>query len=59
VLDVKPRPRSTVYEVWTRNGTVNTGRQMLDVAAEVEKLGAGEIVVNAIEKDGQMKGYDP
>jgi cyclase len=58
VLDVKPRPRSTIYEVWTHNGTINTGRLMLDVAAEAEKLGAGEIVVNAIEKDGQMKGYD-
>ena len=58
VLDVKPRPHSTAYEVWTHNGSVNTGRLMLEVAAEVEKLGAGEIVVNAIEKDGQMKGYD-
>jgi cyclase len=56
VLDVRPRPRSNTYEVWTRNGTVNTGRLML--AAEVEKLGAGEIVVNAIEKDGRMQGYD-
>ncbi|MEA2898271.1 MAG: imidazole glycerol-phosphate synthase subunit HisF [Bradyrhizobium sp.] len=58
VLDVRPRPRSNTYEVWTRNGTVNTGRLMLEVAAEVEKLGAGEIVVNAIEKDGGMQGYD-
>jgi cyclase len=58
VLDVKPRPRSSSYEVWTHNGKVNTGRLMLDLAAEAEKLGAGEIVVNAIERDGQMKGYD-
>jgi len=58
VLDVKPRPRSSVYEVWTHNAKVNTKRTMLEVAAEAEKLGAGEIVVNAIEKDGQMKGYD-
>jgi len=29
-----------------------------EVAAEAEKLGAGEIVVNAIERDGQMKGFD-
>jgi cyclase len=58
VLDVKPRPRSNVYEVFTHNATVNTGRNMLEVAAEAEKLGAGEIVVNAIERDGQMKGYD-
>jgi cyclase len=58
VLDVKPRPRSSVYEVWTHNAKVNTRRTMLEVAAEAEKLGAGEIVVNAIERDGQMKGYD-
>src|SRR4051795_13748557 len=31
VLDVKPRPLTNNYEVWTRNGTVNTGRLMLDV----------------------------
>jgi cyclase len=58
VLDVKPRPGGSTYEVWTHNGTVNTGRPMLELAEEVEKLGAGEIVVNAIERDGQMKGYD-
>ncbi|MCK1337715.1 imidazole glycerol phosphate synthase subunit HisF [Bradyrhizobium sp. 38] len=58
VLDVKPRPRSNVYEVWTHNAKVNTGRTMLEVAAVAEKFGAGEIVVNAIERDGQMKGYD-
>lgn len=58
VLDVKPRSRSSVYEVWTHNAKVNTGRAMLEVAAEAEKLGAGEIVVNAIERDGQMKGFD-
>lgn len=58
VLDVKPRPRGGVYEVWTHNGKINTGRTMLEIAAEAEKFGAGEIVINAIEKDGQMKGYD-
>lgn len=58
VLDVKPRPHGGVYEVWTHNGKVNTGRTMLEIAAEAEKFGAGEIVINAIEKDGQMKGYD-
>jgi cyclase len=58
VLDVRPRPRSNTYEVWIRNGTVNTGRSMLEVAAELQKLGAGEIVVNAIERDGRMQGYD-
>lgn len=58
VLDVKPRPGSSDYEVWTHNGRINTGRLMTEVAAEAERLGAGEIVVNSIENDGRMKGYD-
>jgi cyclase len=58
VLDVRPRPGSRSYEVWTHNGRINTGRLMTEVAAEVEKLGAGEIVVNSIENDGTMQGYD-
>ena len=31
---------------------------MIDVATQVEELGAGEIVINSIDHDGQMKGYD-
>lgn len=58
VLDVKQRPNSAVYEVFTHNAKVNTGRTMLELVAELEKQGAGEIVVNAIERDGRMKGYD-
>jgi cyclase len=58
VLDVKQRPRSEVYEVFTHNATKNTGRSMLELAKEFEKLGAGELVVNAIERDGRMNGYD-
>jgi len=58
VLDVKSRTFSKQYDVWTHNGTRNTKRNVLDLAAEVEKLGAGEILVNAIEHDGTMKGYD-
>lgn len=58
VLDVKQRLLSKGYDVWTHNGTRNTKRNVFDVAAEVEKLGAGEIVINSIDNDGRMKGYD-
>ena len=58
VLDVKARQRGVKYEVWTHNGRVNTGRLPAEVAAQVEKLGVGEIVVNSIDNDGRMKGYD-
>jgi cyclase len=46
------------YEVYTHNGQRSTGRSPVDVAQQAEALGAGEIVVNSIDYDGQMKGYD-
>jgi len=56
VLDV--RKKGSGYEVWTRNASRNSGRSVFDVAREAEELGAGEIVVNSIDNDGLMKGYD-
>jgi cyclase len=58
VLDVKARKSSSKYDLWTHNGLVNTGKSPVDVAIQVEKLGAGEIVINSIDRDGLMKGYD-
>jgi cyclase len=58
VLDAKKRLLARDPEVWTHNGSRNTKRTVLDVAVQMESLGAGEIVVNSIDHDGQMKGYD-
>jgi cyclase len=58
VLDHKPRMLSRQQDVWTHNGTRNTKRSVLDVAREMETAGAGEIVINSIDNDGKMKGYD-
>lgn len=58
VLDHKTRLLSKNPEIWTHNGTRNTKRSVLEVAQEFEELGAGEIVLNSIENDGRMKGYD-
>ena len=58
VLDVKKRLLSKEYDVYINNGKKNTKRSAIEVATQVEALGAGEIVINSIEADGQMKGYD-
>lgn len=58
VLDVKKRMLSKEYDVWTHNGKKNTKLNALEFAAKAENLGAGEIVFNSIEHDGQMNGYD-
>ncbi|MFZ1305010.1 MAG: HisA/HisF-related TIM barrel protein, partial [Ferruginibacter sp.] len=40
------------YKVYTRNGTKDTGKDVLEFAKECENKGAGEILLNSIEKDG-------
>ncbi|MEO6866370.1 MAG: AglZ/HisF2 family acetamidino modification protein [Gemmatimonadaceae bacterium] len=58
VLDIKKRTVRGGYEVYTNNGQRATGRNPFEIAAEAEGLGAGEVVVNSIDNDGMMKGYD-
>lgn len=57
VLDVKKKLLGG-YEVYTHNGKKATGINPFKFVQEAQKLGAGEIVINSIDKDGQMKGYD-
>ena len=58
VLDVKKRLFSKDYDVFTKNARTNTKRSVFDLAAEAEKLGTGELVINSIDLDGAMTGYD-
>jgi imidazole glycerol-phosphate synthase subunit HisF len=58
VLDVKKRLLPGKYEVMIHNGTKSTGKSPFELVKEFEQLGAGEIVINSIDNDGAMKGYD-
>ena len=58
VLDVRRSAAGGEYEVFTRNGTRATGLDVVTAARAAEERGAGEIVVNSIDRDGTMKGYD-
>jgi imidazole glycerol-phosphate synthase subunit HisF len=57
VLDVKSKTFGG-YEVFTHNGRKATGRSPVELARAAAEAGAGEIVVNSIDQDGTMKGYD-
>ena len=46
------------WEVFTRGGRRATGRLPAEWAAEAEARGAGEILINSIDRDGRGKGYD-
>lgn len=46
------------YEVFTRCGQKKTGLDPVKHAIEMEKMGVGEIIINSIDRDGTMQGYD-
>ena len=56
-IDAKRTPGG-VYEVWIDGGRTNTGLDPADCAARMEALGAGEILINSIDRDGTRTGYD-
>ena len=58
VLDVKKKYFGGKYGVFTHNGLKATGKSPVELAAQMEELGAGEIVINSIDNDGVMKGFD-
>ena len=58
VFDVKPSSSRDGYEIWTHNGTRRHPSKLIETLRQVEALGAGEIVINAIDRDGAMQGYD-
>lgn len=56
-IDAK-RNNNGKYEVYINSGTEPTGVQPSELAQKVESLGAGEILINSIDRDGTKKGYD-
>ena len=58
VLDVRKRRIFGPYEVFTHNGSRSTGFEPGELARRAEVLGAGEVLLNSIDNDGTLKGYD-
>lgn len=58
VMDVKATGLLRSREVVTYNATRRTGHAPVDFAREMQRLGAGEIVLNSVDRDGTMQGYD-
>ena len=56
-IDVK-RTADGNPEVFTHSGTVATEKDPVTIAKQVEALGAGEILLTSIDRDGTMTGYD-
>ena len=56
-MDVKTN-RLGKYEVFTYSGKKATSLDPVKFALQMEKQGAGEILLNSIDRDGMMQGYE-
>jgi cyclase len=45
-------------QTWTINGTKASGKTPVEFAKQMQAMGAGELIVQSIERDGKMQGYD-
>ncbi|HMG66435.1 MAG TPA: AglZ/HisF2 family acetamidino modification protein [Chitinophagaceae bacterium] len=58
VLDVRTNVHKGDYEIFIHNGKKATGIKLKDFVQRLDEMGVGEIVINSIERDGKMTGYD-
>lgn len=58
VLDTRRSGILRRNELFTHRGKRGTGQNPVEFARRAEKAGAGEVLLNSIDRDGQMKGYD-
>lgn len=57
VLDIKKTLFGS-YEMYTHNGKKKVKKDLFEFMAELEAIGIGELIINSIDNDGVMKGYD-
>ncbi|UCE05743.1 MAG: imidazole glycerol phosphate synthase subunit HisF [bacterium] len=58
VLSIDAKRDGNSWFCYINGGRVNSGIDALQWAKEGEKLGAGEILLNSIDRDGTKQGYD-
>jgi cyclase len=58
VLAIDARHRGVSWEVYTHGGRTPTGRDAVEWAVEGTGLGAGEILLTSMDRDGTKDGYD-
>lgn len=57
-IDVKANRLFAGYTIHTHNGRQKHKQPLLEFCQKAVALGAGEIIINLIDRDGQMEGYD-
>lgn len=57
-IDCRKRRVLGGYRVWSASGRVNTGMDPSKAALKATEAGAGEILINSIDREGTEQGYD-
>lgn len=57
-IDAKKRQDGTGWDAYLNGGRINTGKDVVKWALEAYNLGAGEILLTSMDKDGTKSGYD-
>ena len=57
-VDAKQREHKSGYDVYIAGGRENTGIDLIEWVQKCEKLGAGEILLTSMDKDGTRDGFD-
>lgn len=57
-IDAKRRNGAPQWEAFTHGGRTATGRDAIEWAREAESLGAGEILLTSMDRDGTAAGFD-
>ena len=58
VVAIDAKKNGDVWEIYTHGGRNKTGIDAIKFAKEMEKSGAGELIVTSMDRDGTQVGYD-
>lgn len=58
VIDVRKKKLFGGYEIVTHNAKKNASVKLIDFLKKINEIGVGELVVNSVDDDGKMTGFD-
>lgn len=58
VVNIEAKQWNGWYECYTDCGRIQSGKNVMEWIKEVESRGAGEILLQSVDKDGRKRGFD-
>jgi cyclase len=58
VASIESKRKGNGWEAYISNGRESTGRDVIQWAKEIERRGAGEILVTSVDQEGTQRGFD-